>query len=109
MLTSRGRPFPLAVIPGPRPSLSVIPGPRSGTRNPEPAARPNARGTLPLMLPLTWSGARLGQRLQRGNWRIASAVLVLSAGLLTLAAPWLLQVPALHGVLSAIGCLPRPV
>ena len=66
-------------------------------------------GTLPLMLPLTWSGARLGQRLQRGNWRIASAVLVLSAGLLTLAAPWLLQVPALHGVLSAIGCVPRPV
>jgi len=64
-------------------------------------------GTLPLMVPLTWSGARLGQRLQRGGWRIAMAVLVLCAGLLSMAAPWLMHQPALHGVLAALGCLPR--
>lgn len=65
-------------------------------------------GTLPLMLPLTWSGARLGQRLLRGGWRVAAAGLVLAAGLVTLAAPWLVQVPALHGLLAALGCLPTP-
>jgi hypothetical protein len=63
-------------------------------------------GTLPVMLPLTWSGARLGQRLQRGGLRTAAGVFVLLAGLITLAAPWLMQVPALHGVLAALGCLP---
>jgi sulfite exporter TauE/SafE len=65
-------------------------------------------GTLPLMVPLTWSGARLGQRLQRKGWRLASGTLVLSAGLLTLAAPWLMQVPALHGWLAALGCVRLP-
>ncbi|MBL8264373.1 MAG: sulfite exporter TauE/SafE family protein [Xanthomonadaceae bacterium] len=63
-------------------------------------------GTLPVMLPLTWSGARLGQRLQRGGLRTAAGILVLLAGLVTIAAPWLMQVPALHGVLSALGCQP---
>lgn len=63
-------------------------------------------GTLPVMLPLTWSGARLGQRLQRGGLRAAAGALVLFAGALTIAAPWLMQVPALHGVLSALGCRP---
>jgi sulfite exporter TauE/SafE len=63
-------------------------------------------GTLPVMLPLTWSGARLGQRLQRGGLRNTAGVLVLLAGLVTIAAPWLMQVPALHGVLSALGCRP---
>ena len=66
-------------------------------------------GTLPIMLPLTWSGARIGQRLQRGGVRIAAGLLVLVAGLVTLAAPWLMQVPALHGVLSALGCRALPV
>lgn len=66
-------------------------------------------GTLPLMLPLTWSGARLGQRLQRGGWRLAMGGLVLVAGLLTLAAPWLTQVPALHGWLVLHGCAHLPV
>ena len=64
-------------------------------------------GTLPLMLPLTWSGARLGQRLLRGRWRNAAAALVLVAGVVTLASPWLMQHPALHGVLAALGCVPR--
>lgn len=63
-------------------------------------------GTLVTMLPLTWTGARFGQRLQRGGLRLLAGLLVLSAGLLTLAAPWLMQVPALHGVLKALGCAP---
>lgn len=63
-------------------------------------------GTLPVMLPLTWSGLRLKLWLQHGRWRIAAALLVLSAGLLTMAAPWLVHVPALHRVLSALGCVP---
>jgi sulfite exporter TauE/SafE len=63
-------------------------------------------GTLPVMLPLTWSGARLGQALQRGGLRTAAGVFVLIAGGVTIAAPWLMQVPALHGVLSALGCRP---
>ncbi|MFA6985663.1 MAG: sulfite exporter TauE/SafE family protein [Arenimonas sp.] len=65
-------------------------------------------GTLPVMLPLTWSGARLGGWLQRPGRRSAVALLVLLAGVLTLAGPWLMQVPALHGVLSALGCQPLP-
>ena len=63
-------------------------------------------GTLPLMVPLTWSGTRLGQRLQRGGWRIAAGLLVLCAGLVVTAAPWLMRHPALHSILAALGCLP---
>ena len=63
-------------------------------------------GTLPLMLPLTWSGARLGQRLQRGGWHVAMGSVVLAAGLLTLAAPWLVEVPSLHRWLVLLGCIP---
>jgi hypothetical protein len=59
------------------------------------------------MVSLTWSGARLGQRLQRGGWRLGAGLLVLAAGLLTLASPWLMQVPAMHGLLAALGGLPR--
>lgn len=61
-------------------------------------------GTLPVMLPLTWAGSRFGQRLQRGGWRTAMGLGVLFAGLLTLAAPVLMQAPAVHGVLAALGC-----
>lgn len=63
-------------------------------------------GTLPVMVPLTWSGARLGQRLQRAPWRLAAGSFVLLAGVVTLAAPVLMKVPALHAVLAALGCLP---
>lgn len=66
-------------------------------------------GTLPVMLPLTWSGARLGRWLQRPGWRAAAGALVLAAGVLTLAAPWLMHVPALHGPLAALGCVPAPL
>lgn len=63
-------------------------------------------GTLPVMLPLTWSGARMNRWLQRPHLRMALGGVVLGAGLLTVAAPWLMQVPALHGPLAALGCRP---
>lgn len=65
-------------------------------------------GTLPMMIPLTWAGARIGQRLQRGGLRIAAGGLVIGTGLLTLAGPWLMQVPVLHDVLEALGCRSIP-
>ena len=65
-------------------------------------------GTLPMMVTLTWSGARLGRHWQRTSVRRAAAVFVLAAGLLTIASPWLMQHPALHGVLAALGCQPLP-
>ncbi|MFY8134153.1 MAG: sulfite exporter TauE/SafE family protein [Aquimonas sp.] len=61
-------------------------------------------GTLPLMLPLTYSGARALRWLQRPGTRRTAAALVIASGLLTLAAPWLAQIPAVHGVLEALGC-----
>ncbi len=65
-------------------------------------------GTLPVMVPLTWSGARLGRVLQRPALRHAAAAFVLAAGVLTIASPWLMRHPALHGVLTALGCAPLP-
>ena len=65
-------------------------------------------GTLPMMLPLTWSGQRMGLWLQRPGLRTVAAALVLAAGLLTIAAPWLMRVPALHDALAALGCRPLP-
>ena len=65
-------------------------------------------GTLPVMLPLTWAGARMGQRLQRGGWRTAMGLCVLLAGVLTLSAPLLMHAPALHSVLAALGCRSLP-
>ncbi|WP_430387715.1 sulfite exporter TauE/SafE family protein [Dyella sp. 20L07] len=64
-------------------------------------------GTLPVMLPLTWSGARVGRWLQQPVPRRGAALLVLAVGLLTLSAPLLMQVPALHGLLGALGCGPQ--
>jgi uncharacterized protein len=66
-------------------------------------------GTWLVMLPLTWSGARVGQRLQRGHLRAIAGGLVLMAGLLTIAAPWLMQAPVLHDALAALGCRPLQV
>lgn len=65
-------------------------------------------GTLPVMVPLTWAGARFGQRLQRGALRTGAGLLVIASGLLTIAAPWLMQMPALHGLLQALGCRSLP-
>jgi sulfite exporter TauE/SafE len=61
-------------------------------------------GTLPLMVPLTYSGARTLRWLQKPATRRIAASLVIASGLLTLAAPWLAQIPAVHGVLAALGC-----
>lgn len=61
-------------------------------------------GTLPLMLPLTWSGARVGRRLAQPGPRRAAAALLLVAGVVTAAGPWLAQVPTFHGILAALGC-----
>lgn len=66
-------------------------------------------GTLPVMLPLTWSGQRMGRWLQRPGLRRGAAGLVLAMGALTIAAPWLMHIPALHGVLAALGCAPAPL
>ncbi|HZX81119.1 MAG TPA: sulfite exporter TauE/SafE family protein [Lysobacter sp.] len=64
-------------------------------------------GTLPVMLPLTWSGQHLGRRLLQGRLRYGVAALVMAAGAMTMAAPWLMTaVPWLHGPLKAMGCLP---
>jgi uncharacterized protein len=61
-------------------------------------------GTWPAMVPLTWSGARLGQGLLKNRLRMPAAALVLVAGLATLAGPWLANVPAVHSLLVALGC-----
>ncbi|RDI98412.1 sulfite exporter TauE/SafE family protein [Dyella solisilvae] len=63
-------------------------------------------GTLPVMLPLTWSGARMGRWLQQPGPRRGAALLVLGAGVLTLAAPWLMHWPVMHGLLGMMGCGP---
>lgn len=63
-------------------------------------------GTLPVMLPLSWSGARLRLWLKDSGWGVAAALVILAAGVLTMAAPWLMHVPALHATLAALGCLP---
>ena len=65
-------------------------------------------GTLPVMLPLTWSGQRMGRWLRDPRLRVPAASLVLALGVLTIAAPRLMQVPALHGLLAALGCRPLP-
>jgi sulfite exporter TauE/SafE len=65
-------------------------------------------GTLPMMVTLTWSGARLGRRWQQPAFRRVAAGFVLAAGVLTIASPWLMQHPALHGILAALGCQPLP-
>ena len=65
-------------------------------------------GTAATMVPLTWSGARATAWLARPATRLLGAGLVLAAGLLTIAAPWLARVPALHAALEALGCRSLP-
>lgn len=66
-------------------------------------------GTLPAMLPATWGSARLARRLSTGPRRAALAGLVIFAGALTLATPWLAHVPGVHAALSALGCRTLPL
>ena len=61
-------------------------------------------GTLATMLPITWSGARLGGLLAHRAWRAGAASFVALAGLVTMAGPWLAGQPAIHAVLEAMGC-----
>lgn len=65
-------------------------------------------GTLPAVLPLTWGSARLARHLAAPGRRRWLGLAVVGAGLLTLAAPLLARVPALHGLLSALGCRTLP-
>lgn len=58
-------------------------------------------GTLPVLTLIGWSGARLAAP---QGLRYAGAGVVGLGGLLTLTAPWLAGVPALHGALAALGC-----
>lgn len=64
-------------------------------------------GTLLVMLPLTWTGARAAGWLQGRTLRFGGAALLAAAGAITLLAPWLAQLPGLHAVLSALGCQTR--
>jgi sulfite exporter TauE/SafE len=61
-------------------------------------------GTWLVMVPLTWSGARVGRWMQRAGARRGAATFVLLAGVVTMAGPWLMQVPSLHGVMGWLGC-----
>jgi sulfite exporter TauE/SafE len=61
-------------------------------------------GTLPLMTLLTWTGSRGADVLRRPAWRNGAAGMVFALGLLTLAAPVLVQAPAARGLLAALGC-----
>jgi sulfite exporter TauE/SafE len=63
-------------------------------------------GTWVVMVPLTWSGARVGRWMQRTGARQGAAAFVLVAGVLTMTAPWLMQLPAFHGVMGWLGCGP---
>ncbi|HRQ66336.1 MAG TPA: sulfite exporter TauE/SafE family protein [Xanthomonadaceae bacterium] len=65
-------------------------------------------GTLPAMLPLTWGSGRLARRLSTGSSRTLLAAFVIVAGVITLAAPLLAQVPAIHAVLERLGCRTLP-
>ena len=64
--------------------------------------------TLPVMLPLTWSGARLGRWLHAPARRGVAVGLLALVGLVTMASPWLMHAPGMPAVLAALGCLPTP-
>lgn len=65
-------------------------------------------GTLLTMVPVTWGSARLARRLAQPRLRRSLGALVIAAGSLTVFAPWLIHVPALHDLLSALGCRTLP-
>lgn len=65
-------------------------------------------GTLFAMVPVTWGSASLARRLAQPRLRRRLGAFVIAAGALTLLAPWLVRVPALHGLLAALGCRTLP-
>ncbi|MBD8527334.1 sulfite exporter TauE/SafE family protein [Pseudomarimonas arenosa] len=60
-------------------------------------------GTWVTMLPLTYSGSRIGTLLRGGHRQTLAAVLLIS-GLVTATAPLLSQHAAIHQLLLALGC-----
>lgn len=64
--------------------------------------------TLAVMLPLTWSGARLVRWIKDPRRRGAGVAVLMLAGLLTFASPWLMHAPGMPAILAALGCLPTP-
>ncbi len=65
--------------------------------------------TLLTMVPVTWGSARLARRLAQPRLRRTLGTLVITAGAITLLAPWLMRVPALHDLLAALGCRTLPL
>ena len=61
-------------------------------------------GTLPLMTAISYSGSRFGLMLTHRGWRTAVALLILLAGAVTAAAPWLMHSAGMHAWLQALGC-----
>ncbi len=61
-------------------------------------------GTLPAMTALSWSGVRLGGLLTKPKNRVIGSIVIALAGLITVLAPWLSSIPALHQGLEALGC-----
>nr|WP_282452670.1 sulfite exporter TauE/SafE family protein [Lysobacter sp. CAU 1642] len=65
-------------------------------------------GTWATMLPLTWSGSRLIGWLRQPPAKTLAGAALIAAGLLTIFAPWLASVPAMHDLLTALGCRTLP-
>ena len=63
-------------------------------------------GTLPLMVPLAWTGARALQSRHAATTRRWGGVAIIGLGVLTMAAPWLVALPHIGPVLHALGCAP---
>ena len=63
-------------------------------------------GTLPLMVPLAWTGARALQGRHAAKTRRWGGVAIMGMGVLTMAAPWLVALPHIGPVLHALGCAP---
>ena len=63
-------------------------------------------GTLPLMVPLAWTGARALQSRHAATTRRWGGVAIIGLGALTMAAPWLVALPHIGPVLHALGCAP---
>lgn len=62
-------------------------------------------GTLLTLVPLTFGGVRLNWSQQHPQARRCAAAVLAGSGLLTIAAPWLAGLPALHNALRGLGCL----
>src|SRR5690606_38211577 len=108
--SARPAPAPVAARPtGLAAAAAVAAAPAAGRH---PASAPRQRCALglaavrPELQPADGglaAGAPAQQRTDHARHRPG-----LAAGLLTIAAPWLMRVPALHDALAALGCRPLP-